>query len=136
MSFFLLERLGMRQVATLKESARKKSRLKLYHYPLFPKISAFPVQRSELPAGPGKFLQRGSHLGQGGRDFSDVDPPASIVLRFYLLFALLQARLQSPGKGPLGPTVGSELGKTKLAIRSAMAAVGASRQMSQLWLGG
>jgi len=49
---------------------------------------------------------------------------------------LIQARLQSPSKGPLRPTVGSELGKTKWAIRSVMAAVGASRQISQLWSGG
>src|ERR1700686_2044772 len=36
-----------------------------------------------------------------------------VVLRFHLFFALLQAILQSPNKGPLGPTFGSELGKTK-----------------------
>jgi hypothetical protein len=48
----------------------------------------------------------------------------------------LQARFQSPSKGPPGPTVGSESGKTKWAIRSVMAAVGASRQMSQSWSGG
>jgi hypothetical protein len=51
-------------------------------------------------------------------------------------FVLIQTRLQSPSKGPLRPTVGSEFGKTKWAIRSAIAAVGASRQMSQLWSGG
>jgi hypothetical protein len=32
MSFFLLERLGIRQVATPEEATRKKSVFKLYHY--------------------------------------------------------------------------------------------------------
>ena len=76
------------------------------------------------------------HLSTLNEKADMCSPRRWFVLRFHLFFALLQARLQSPSSGPLGPTVGSESGKTKCAIRSAMAAVGASRQMSQHWLGG
>jgi len=80
-------------------------------------------------------LEGSGNTGERGKTENRIQE-SEFSRRFHPSSALLQARLQSPSNGPLGPTVGSDLGKTKWAIRSVMAAVGASRQMSQFWSGG
>ena len=60
-------------IPTFQAQSSRMSVLFTRYYTTFPKISAFLVRRGELPVGLGKFLQRGSHLGQGGCHFSDVE---------------------------------------------------------------